>query len=202
MISVGDLSFRSEELPPQPREKSGDNVLGRSGPRKAIPGVFRSSAISRQPRPVGLRSGCLKTSGRSFLAPQSAPVVSAGGHLPPSPTGKNKPQLKMGVLLHVFPLFSLLKQWKFPYFWITRFDFGSVRKAVPNQAPQGSRILCSRELTSPRFPGSRIITTDHPTTTMKCEYSYGFRHREHHPQTFCANRLRGPPSERQKMKFH
>ena len=67
----GDLSFRSEELPPQPREKSGDDVLGRPGPRKAIPGVFRSSAISRQPRPVGLRSGCLKTSGRSFLAPQS-----------------------------------------------------------------------------------------------------------------------------------
>ena len=58
------------------------------------------------------------------------------------------------------------------------------RKAVPNQAPQGSRILCSRELTSPRFPGSRIFTTDHPTTSMKCESSYSFRRREHHRQTF------------------
>ena len=45
-------------------------------------------------------------------------------------------------------------------------------------------------MTSPRFPGSRIFTTDHPTTSMKCESSYSFRHREHHPQTFIG--FRGP----------
>ncbi len=78
---------------------------------------------------------------------QSDYVVFRGGvcygtiypPLVPAPTtGKNKPQLKMGLWLQVFASFLLRAHRKNKHFSITRLGFGSARKWGPSRAPDSA----------------------------------------------------------------